>query len=131
MIKIPEEVEALSIRGYSNVWFGSIDGLIYLAQLSGRQMLIWVLGDYENVTWAIRKRFEIVGMKKPGRRKVPLFYNGKQLALASMSKCKKHLGFYVYNIQSKRTERIMISEGWMDRCRNFFPYISNYMMGIL
>ncbi|KAL5987417.1 hypothetical protein ACLOJK_038583 [Asimina triloba] len=40
MIKTSVEVEALSIRGYSNVWFGSIDGLINLDQISGRQMLI-------------------------------------------------------------------------------------------
>ncbi|KAL5987387.1 hypothetical protein ACLOJK_038553 [Asimina triloba] len=126
MIKIPEEVEALSIRGYSNVWFGSIDGLINLAQLSGRQMLIWVLGDYKNVTWEIRKRFEIVGMKKPGRRKVPLFYNGKQLAFASMSKCKEAaFTFLIYPclILAYMGEAAFLSKHHEDVQRSFYQAI--------
>ncbi|XP_058080195.1 putative F-box protein At1g20800 [Magnolia sinica] len=127
-IKLPQGVRALPIGGYSNVWFGSIDGYINLLQVSRGEMVIWVLEDLDNVKWQKRRRFQIEGMKHH-RRNIPLFFNGKQIVYSSKSDWGVHFKFYVYNIQINRTEKIVTSDEWMDHCRIFFHYISN-MVGV-
>ncbi|XP_026451108.1 uncharacterized protein LOC113351313 [Papaver somniferum] len=124
-IELPPNMVIGCIGNCPNTWFGIAEEAVNILSISDKEIIVWVLEDYENSEWQIRRRIKKTWRNFTSDRisSIPTFYDGERLVLVLL---KKVAGNYQYhalikNIRSgaERTKRL---EDWLGAPRKYIPY---------